>query len=182
MKRRALTLFTLLAVAFAAMFVPQAAYAIVADGDVGESSGNATGRQVWDAGPESYLVRITPGSGSSLPTNYCFDSFLDWGTVNGHWDIRIARTCDTGFLVTQSGDDTDAHRQLTGANRLATCKGVINQTASGSCSNHSYAVYAISGAADNLAADYYCARGRAVWKGGSGPHYFTGGVSWDCNS
>lgn len=197
--RRDLTLLAAMLVAVLGLVVPQqagaeppAAPAVTADGgdlgvttvgagNVGESVNYATGNQIWDALPDTYSVKITPGSGSSLPTNTCFDSYLDWKTLSGHWDIRIARTCDTGFPVTQSGNDTNTHRTFLGANRLATCKGPFNATTTGTCSNHSYADSSVAGAADTLGNTYYCARGREVWRGGSGPYYYSGGNSWQCD-
>lgn len=182
MPRRALTVAVTLLAAAVAMLLPSPAMATYASGNVGETVNYATGTQIWDAEPETYTLKMYPTSTSSLPSNYCFDSFLDWKTGGGHWDIRIARTCDPDIGFGKSGDDTNTTRALFGANRLATCKGGINQTTTGTCVNHSQADMGISGASDNLGSNYVCARGWDVWLGGSGPHYYSGGNSWDCYS
>lgn len=199
--RCALTLAAAMLIALVGLIVPQQAGAdpavppdiigdtggpvlqVVASGNVGESLNYATGNQVWKASDETMSVKVTPGSGSSLPSNWCFDSLFDWERPGTHFDIRIARTCDARYPSSSGAKDDGSGHGMTGANRLATCKGPYNNSIDGgSCVNHAYADADAEGATVRLGntEDEKCARGWVVEYGGRGPIYYSGGISTDC--
>lgn len=203
--RRGLTLLAAMVLAMAGMVVPQQAGAApgtgsesgeetqavvdtvvfgpVGAGSVGESAGGkGTANQTWDKSNDSFQVKIT-ASGSSLATNYCIASLLDWDRVttpgtSDHMDMRGAQSCDAGY-GRNSGAQNDAGYTFAGAQKLAGCYGPVNNTDAGNCTNHTYATLPIAGSNTDFGGT--CLEGWVTWKGG-GTDYFTGGNPISCTS
>jgi hypothetical protein len=51
----------------------------------------------WELNGRGVRVKSTTGSGMS--NSICLDSFMDWMTVSGHFDLRGARNCANGTTI-----------------------------------------------------------------------------------
>lgn len=61
-------------------------------------SGNQSG--AWSLTQRRIGLAVDPGSGMS--NSRCMDAMLDWGTLSGHYDSRVVRSCRRG-----TGEETD---------------------------------------------------------------------------
>ncbi len=165
------------------------AFAVVGTGNDEEQKGPclSNGSQQWNGSTDQlYDIQSTPTC--TFAANYCLDSWFDWATggsgeQSGHFDARVARTCNSSVEVIRSSNDANRGRGLIGMQKAATCYGPNDHTSdlSSYCVNAPDATQTVVGAVvpniPNL-----CTRSWRVDPGTSTIVYDSGGQeSKSCN-